>query len=85
MPIPKGYKFDKIHKWTEEEKEYLKEICLGKSYIEIIELKDEGLVEDNKAIELEGEKIKKHISLPFTVNYMLRILLNETELRGRIS
>ncbi len=30
--------------------------------IEIIELKDEGLVEEKKAIELESEKIEKHIS-----------------------
>ena len=30
--------------------------------IEIIELKDEGLVEESKAIELEGEKINKHLT-----------------------
>lgn len=30
--------------------------------LEIIEVKDEGLVEENKAINLEAEKIKKHIS-----------------------
>lgn len=30
--------------------------------LEIIELKDEGLVEINKAIQLEGEKIKKHLT-----------------------
>ena len=30
--------------------------------LEIIELKDEGYVEEQKAITLEGEKIKKHIS-----------------------
>lgn len=30
--------------------------------IELIEVKDEGLVESKKAIELEGEKIKKYIS-----------------------
>ena len=41
--------------------EYLKRI---KKYtnIEIIEIKDEGLVEESKAIELEGEKIKKHLT-----------------------
>ena len=38
MPVPKGYKFVKIHRWTDKEKEYLKEICFGKSYREIIEL-----------------------------------------------
>ena len=38
MPVPKGYKFNKVHKWTEEEKKYLKEICLGRSYREIIDL-----------------------------------------------
>lgn len=30
--------------------------------LEIIELKDEGLVEVDKAIHLEGEKIKKHLT-----------------------
>lgn len=30
--------------------------------LEIIELKDEGLVEIDKAIHLEGEKIKKHLN-----------------------
>lgn len=41
--------------------EYLKRI---KKYtnIEIIEIKDEGLVEESKAIELEGEKINKHLT-----------------------
>lgn len=41
--------------------EYLKRL---KKYtnIEIIELKDEGLVEEQKAIQLEGEKILKNIS-----------------------
>ena len=38
MPIPKGYKFNKIHKWSEKEKRYLKEICFGRSYKEIIDL-----------------------------------------------
>ena len=41
--------------------EYLKRL---KKYtnIEIIELKDEGLVEESKAIQLEGEKILKNIT-----------------------
>lgn len=41
--------------------EYLKRL---KKYtnIEIIELKDEGLVEESKAIQLEGEKIVKNIT-----------------------
>lgn len=30
--------------------------------LEIIEVKDEGLVEERKAITLEGEKIKKHLN-----------------------
>ena len=29
--------------------------------LELIEIKDEGLVEETKAIELEGEKISKHL------------------------
>lgn len=41
--------------------EYMKRI---KKYtnIEIIEVKYEGLIEENKAIKLEAEKINKHIS-----------------------
>lgn len=41
--------------------EYTKRI---KKYtnIELIELKDEGMVEESKAIKLEGEKIKKSLS-----------------------
>lgn len=41
--------------------EYTKRI---KKYtnLEIIEVKDEGLVEESKAIKLESEKIKKHLS-----------------------
>ena len=41
--------------------EYLKRL---KKYtnVEIIELKDEGLVEEQKAIQLEGDKILKNIS-----------------------
>ena len=38
MPVLKGYKFNEIHKWTEEERQYLKEICLGKSHKEIMDL-----------------------------------------------
>ena len=30
--------------------------------LEIIELKDEGLVEESKSIKLEGEKIEKHLN-----------------------
>lgn len=41
--------------------EYLKRLKKFTS-IEIIELKDEGLVEEQKAIQLEGEKILKNIS-----------------------
>ena len=45
----------------EAQEEYLKRI---KKYtkIEIIELKDEGLVEPQKAIILEGEKINNHLT-----------------------
>ena len=38
MPVPKGYKLVEIHKWTNEEKEYLKEICFGRSRKEIMDL-----------------------------------------------
>ena len=39
MGIPKGYKHSNSpHKWTDEEKEYLKEICFDKSYKEIASL-----------------------------------------------
>ena len=41
--------------------EYLKRIKKFTN-IELIELKDEGIVEESKAIKLEGEKIKKCLS-----------------------
>lgn len=41
--------------------EYLKRLKKYTS-VEIIELKDEGLVEEQKAIQLEGDKILKNIS-----------------------
>ena len=42
-------------------KEYKKRLCKYTN-IEVIEVKDEGLVEEVKAIKLEAEKIKKHIN-----------------------
>ena len=42
-------------------KEY-KKILSKYTNIEVIEVKDEGLVEEVKAIKLEAEKIKKHIN-----------------------
>ena len=47
--------------------------------IEIVEVKDEGLVEDNKAIELEGEKIKKHIS---NKDYVITLEIEGKELNS---
>lgn len=47
------------------------------SNIEIIEVKDEGLVEKEKAILLEGEKIKKHIS---SRDYIITLEINGQEL-----
>ena len=41
--------------------EYIKRIKKFTN-IELIELKDEGIVEESKAIKLEGEKIKKCLS-----------------------
>ena len=42
-------------------KEYKKRLSKYTN-IEVIEVKDEGLVEESKAILLEAEKIKKHLS-----------------------
>ena len=49
-------------KYLKEAVEEYKKRISKYTNIEIIELKEEGLVEENKAIELEGEKIKKYIS-----------------------
>lgn len=47
--------------WCEAVEEYKKR--LGKyTKIELIEVKDEGLVEEKKALELEQEKIEKFLS-----------------------
>lgn len=52
--IKEKYLKDAIEEYTKRLRKY--------TNIEIIEVKDEGLVEPSKAIELEGEKIKKYIS-----------------------
>lgn len=45
--------------------------------IEIIEVKDEGLVEKEKAIFMEGEKIKKHLNAK---DYIITLEINGQEL-----
>ena len=52
--IKEKYLKDAIDEYVKRLKKY--------TNIEIIELRDEGLVEEQKAIQLEGEKILKNIS-----------------------
>lgn len=52
--IKEKYLKDAIDEYTKRIKKY--------TNIELIEVKDEGLVEESKAISLEAEKIKKHLS-----------------------
>ena len=52
--VKEKYLKDAIEEYTKRIKKY--------TNIEIIEVKDEGLVEEQKAINLESEKIKKYIS-----------------------
>lgn len=52
--IKEKYLKDAIDEYTKRIKKY--------TNIELIEVKDEGLVEESKAIMLEAEKIKKHLS-----------------------
>ena len=52
--IKEKYLKDAIEEYTKRIKKY--------TNIELIEVKDEGLVEESKAISLEAEKIKKHLS-----------------------
>ena len=52
--IKEKYLKDAIEEYTKRIKKY--------TNIELIEVKDEGLVEEGKAIALEAEKIKKHLS-----------------------
>ena len=48
--------------------------------IEIIEVKDEGLVEPEKATKLEGEKIKKHIS---SKDYLITLEIEGKQLNSK--
>ncbi len=48
--------------------------------IEIIEVKDEGLVEPEKAMKLEGEKIKKHIS---SKDYLITLEIEGKQLNSK--
>ena len=52
--IKEKYLKDAIEEYTKRIKKY--------TSIEIIEVKDEGLVEEQKSILLEAEKIKKHLT-----------------------
>ena len=52
--IKEKYLKDAIEEYQKRIKKY--------TNIELIEVKDEGLVEESKAISLEAEKIKKHLS-----------------------
>ena len=52
--IKEKYLKDAIEEYSKRIKKY--------TNIEIIEVKDEGLVEETKAIYLEGEKIKKYLN-----------------------
>ena len=52
--IKEKYLKDAIEEYTKRIKKY--------TNIELIEVKDEGLVEEGKAIALEAEKIKKNLS-----------------------
>ena len=52
--IKEKYLKDAIDEYTKRIKKY--------TNIELIEVKDEGLVEESKALLLEAEKIKKHLS-----------------------
>lgn len=54
MGVPKGYKFKEIHRWSNEEKEYLKEIALGKSYKEITSLMKDKFNYDFKASQIQS-------------------------------
>ena len=52
--IKEKYLKDAIEEYQKRIKKY--------TNIELIEVKDEGLVEESKAISLEAEKIKKHLN-----------------------
>ena len=52
--IKEKYLKEAIDEYTKRLKKY--------TSIELIEVKDEGIVEESKAISLEAEKIKKHLS-----------------------
>ena len=52
--IKEKYLKDAIEEYKKRLKKY--------TNLELIEVKDEGLVEESKAISLEAEKIKKHLS-----------------------
>lgn len=69
--IKEKYLKDAIEEYKKRIKKY--------TNIEIIEVKDEGLVEETKAILLEGEKIKKHIS---DKDYILTLEIEGKELNS---
>ena len=67
--IKEKYLKDAIDEYTKRIKKY--------TNIELIEVKDEGLVEESKAILLEAEKIKKHLS---PRDYIITMEIEEKQL-----
>ncbi len=67
--IKEKYLKDAIEEYTKRLSKY--------TNMEIIEVKDEGLVEPSKAIELEGEKIKKYI---FPRDYLITLEIEGKQL-----
>ena len=53
MGRPKGTKNTVLHKWSDEEKEFLKEICFGRSYKEIVKM-----MNDKFKYQFTNEQIK---------------------------
>lgn len=64
-------------KYLKEAVEEYKKRIQKYTNLEILEIKDEGLVEPKKAIELEGEKIRKHLS---NRDYIITLEIEGTQL-----
>ena len=67
--IKEKYLKDAIEEYTKRLKKY--------TNIDLIEVKDEGLVEETKAIALEAEKIKKHLT---TKDYIITMEIEGKQL-----
>lgn len=66
MGRPKGSKARSVHTWTEDEKEYLKKITIGRHYKEIVELMNKKFEHNFTQQQVKGAIARYKLNTGFT-------------------